>query len=276
MTKPTHTHIHRQFEFKGAGPGALCWRAQTTIPFAFFTQVSIRFPEMGEHLATAVNNDLTYNLKSSNCYVIHNRLNIPSYVAEKEVQTKKCEMKENEIREYILTHKSEVMEILELTANDLKMNNLSPAYPVSPSGSTNSVKFKFDSDMISFSPTNAVTNYNINSSKNCKKSGSPKKILKKQTNIVCTDGPLDLEMPHRKDLFHRSYSLCETNGELSPSSKERTRKQKWLEMTTLQRFQAKFSSRSSTSVSDSESATYRSDIPEIILNIPDDDPSVGD
>ena len=63
---------------------------------------------MADYLATSIRNDLTFNLKAANCYVIHNRLNAPSYVTEKEVQTTKSEevINESKIREYILSHKS--------------------------------------------------------------------------------------------------------------------------------------------------------------------------
>ena len=238
-------------------------------------QVFVRFPELGEYLATSVNNDLTYNIKSSNCYVIHNKLNIPSYMAEKEVQTNDYEIKQNEMRDYILNHKREVMEILGISENDLKSNNLSPAYPASPSGSTNSVKFKFDQDMMSFSPTNGGSNNNLNSSELCKRSGSPKKILKKQTNIrsLDPDATIDHKTLSRKGLLQRSYSLCGTNGEIPPNSEKtfsKDRKQKWLEMSALQKFQVRFSSKSSTSVEESRLQENKSAIPEIILNIPDD------
>ena len=142
-------------------------------------QITLMYPEMAENLASSISNDLTYNLKSSSWYKIDNKLNTPSYMAEKEVQTNESEeaMKESEIREYILSHKSEVLAILGVSENGLKPHNLSATYPVSPSGSTNSVKFKFDKDMMSFSPTNT-----LDSSKSRKRSVSPKKILKKQSS----------------------------------------------------------------------------------------------
>ena len=230
---------------------------------------------MAENLVSSISNDLTYNLKSSSWYKIDNKLNTPSYMAEKEVQTNESEeaMKESEIREYILSHKSEVLAILGVSENGLKPHNLSATYPVSPSGSTNSVKFKFDKDMMSFSPTNT-----LDSSNSRKRSVSPKKILKKQSSQVSksvdADEYLDSEMPQHKDMFHRSHSLCGNTGELSPSSRRKTfsktGKQGRLEMTTLQRFQAKFTSKKSTSFDDSQSSTSDLNIPEIILNVPDE------
>ena len=148
---------------------------------------------MADYLATSIRNDLTFNLKAANCYVIHNRLNAPSYVTEKEVQTTKYEevINESEIREYILSHKSEVLAILGVSESELNPHVLCPVHPVSPSGSTNSVKFKFDGDMLCFSPTNSDSG-NINN-----RSGSPRKILKKQSNIISksadTERYLDLD-----------------------------------------------------------------------------------
>jgi hypothetical protein len=238
-------------------------------------QVTMRFPEMSDYLAASISNDLTYNLKSSNCYVIHNRLNAPSYVTEKEVQTIKSEevINESEIREYILSHKSEVLAILGVSENELNPHGLCPVHPVSPSGSTNSVKFKFDDDMLCFSPTNSDSG-NMNN-----RPGSPRKILKKQNNIISKSADneryLDLDMPPQKAMAHRSHSLGGNNGELSPGSKRRIflqkGKQKSTEMTTMQKFHARFSSKKSTSIDGCQSPKIQFSIPEIILNVPEDD-----
>ena len=58
---------------------------------------------MANHLAISIHNDLTFNLKTANCYAIYNRLNAPSYVKEKEAQTTQSEevINDSEIREYI-------------------------------------------------------------------------------------------------------------------------------------------------------------------------------
>jgi hypothetical protein len=69
-------------------------------------KITMRFPEMTDYLAASICNDLTFNLKATNCYVIQNKLNTElHYVAEKEVQTNKSEevINESEIREYILS-----------------------------------------------------------------------------------------------------------------------------------------------------------------------------
>ena len=153
----------------------------------------MRFPEMADYLATSIHNDLTFNLKAANCFVIHNRLNAPSYVTEKEVQTTKSEgvINESDIRGYILSHKSEVLAILGVSENELNPHVLCPVHPVSPSGSTNSVKFKFNDDMLCFSPTNSDFG-NVN-----KRTGNPRKILKKQNSIISksadTERYLDLD-----------------------------------------------------------------------------------
>ena len=227
---------------------------------------------MADYLATSIRNDLTFNLKAANCFVIHNRLSAPSYVTEKEVQTIKSEevINESEIREYILSHKSEVLAILGVSENELNPHVLCPVHPVSPSGSTNSVKFKFDDDMLCFSP-------NSDNIKN--RSGSPRKILKKQNNIISksadTERYLDLDMPRQKDVDNRSHSLGGNNAELSPGSKRRIflqkGKQKSTEITTLQKFQARFSSKRSSSIDVCQPPKIQLTIPEIILNVPEDD-----
>ena len=86
---------------------------------------------------------------------------------------------------------------------------LCPGHPVSPSGSTNSVKFKFEDDMLCFSPTNSHFG-NMNN-----RSESQMKILKKQNSIISksadTESYLDLEMLPQKDMAHRSHSFGEAN-----------------------------------------------------------------
>ena len=111
------------------------------------------------------------------------------------------------------------------------------------------------------------------------RTGNPRKILKKQKNIISKSADseryLDLDMPCRKDMANRSHSLGEANGELSPGSKRRIflqkGKQKSTEMTTLQKFQARFSSMKSTSIDECQSPKIQLTIPEIILNVPDND-----
>jgi hypothetical protein len=76
-------------------------------------------------------------------------------------------------------------------------------------------------------------------------------------------------------MANRSDSLGGNNGELSPISKPRIflqkGKQKSTEMTTLQKFQARFSSMKSTSIDECQSPKIQLTIPEIILNVPEDD-----
>ena len=138
---------------------------------------------MSEQLAASISNDLTYNIKAGHCYAIQNRLHTPSYVAEKESQTSDSKevIKETEIKNYILSHKREVLDILGLSENDLKPNNLCLPYPASPSGSTNSVKFKFENDLVCFSPTKSVS---YTQSKSCN-----------QTYTIHTNPHINVEAP---------------------------------------------------------------------------------
>ena len=251
-------------------------------------QVIMRYPEMGEQLIASISNDLTYNLKSTNCYVIQNKLHAPSYVAEKEVQTSGSvvKIKESEMREYILSHKNEVLDILGVTEKDTKTSNsdtLCPGNPVSPSGSNNCVKFKFDNDTVLFSPTKSVSK---NQSKLCNMFNgpeSPRRILKKQNNVnsksfdSCGHSNFDIPTQNvvHQNNYQRSHSLRDTNGDFPPTSKRtnfsQKGKQKSSEMTTMQRFQAKFSSKKSTSEEELPPETLHMNIPEIILNVPEDD-----
>ena len=232
----------------------------------------MRFPEMADDLASSLRNDLTYNLKSSKCYVIHNKLNTSSYVAEKEVQTVDYgnELTEEQIKEYILHHRNEVLTLLDVSENEQRHKCLSPVYPASPSGSTSSVKFKVENDMICFSPTNSASNHQLNMNS---RSPTPRKILKKQNN-VSRSADQDISFGYKNNSF-RSHSLCEDNSELSPMSKRRNfsqrGKQKSTDMSVLQRFQAKFASKKSTSIDDAEPQKLHLTIPEIILNVPDDE-----
>ena len=75
--------------------------------------------------------------------------------------------------------------------------------------------------------------------------------------------------------YQRSHSLRGTNGDFSPTSKRtnfsQKGKQKSSEMTSMQRFQAKFSSKKSTSAEEFPPGMVHLTIPEITLNVPEND-----
>ena len=219
------------------------------------------FPEMADSLAVSISNDLTCNLKSANCYVIHNKTSAPSYVAEKEVQTEAPDevMTKPELLDYVLTHKSEVLTLLGLSDENLKPCSLSPA--ISPSGSTNSVKFKFDSEVLQASPGTSIL--------------SKRRILKRQNKSVDPDGYLEPELSNQKEI--RSHSLYGSLSELSPASAKKRSffqkgKQKSIDMnSTLQKFQARFSSKKASSIDEPQSPKFNLTVPKIIFNSPEEE-----
>ena len=219
------------------------------------------FPEMADNLAVSISNDLTCNLKSANCYVIHNKTGSPSYVAEKEVQTEAADeaMAKPELVDYVLTHRSEVLTLLGFSDENLKPCNLSPA--ISPSGSTNSVKFKFDSEVMQASPGTGIL--------------SKRRILKRQNKSVDPDGYLEPELSNQKEI--RSHSLYGSLSELSPASAKKRNffqrgKQKSIDMnSTLQKFHARFSSKKSSSIDEPQSPKFNLTVPKIIFNSPEEE-----